>query len=114
MITEKVGQTYRNNQDIAESGHSALLIDGDIPRPAQPLGVESFIPTPIKFRGMPQARFWQMEESRIDFGKKDASTTSTLALLLAEFGLVYGNDWFVLPHPLAIRTICEINGLGDY
>lgn len=97
--------------DLAEKDHPVLRLDGDIPLPQQSLAVESFIPAPMRFRGMPQPRFWQMEENQLDFGKIDASTTSTLSLLLAEFGLVYGNDWFVLPHPLTINTLCEINGL---
>jgi hypothetical protein len=97
--------------DLADQQHPGLHIDGDIPLPPPPLAVESFIPAPMRFRGMPQPRFWQMEENQLDFGKIDASTTSTLSLLLAEFGLVYGNDWFVLPHPLTINTLCEINGL---
>src|SRR5258708_35900802 len=32
-------------------------------------------------------------------------------LLFAEFGLIYSNDWFMLPYPLAINTLCEIKGI---
>lgn len=34
-----------------------------------------------------------------NFGKIETSTTGLLHLLLAEFGLIYSNDWFMLPHP---------------
>jgi hypothetical protein len=31
--------------------------------------------------------------------------------MLAEFGLIYSNDWFMLPHPMDINTVCEIRGI---
>jgi hypothetical protein len=60
---------------------------------------------------MPHPRFWTMEEGRTDFGTIDTSTTGLLHLLFAEFGLVYGNDWFMLPYPLDVNSLCEIRGL---
>jgi hypothetical protein len=71
----------------------------------------SFIPAPVSFKGMPHPRFWAMEENQTDFGKIDTSTTGLLHLLFAEFGLVYSNDWFMLPYPLLINTLCEIKGI---
>jgi hypothetical protein len=71
----------------------------------------SFIPAPIKFKGMPLPRFWMMEDSQTDFGKIDTSVTGLLHLLLAEFGLIYSNDWFMLPYPLSINTVCEIKNI---
>jgi hypothetical protein len=71
----------------------------------------SFIPAPIAFKGMPNPRFWMMEEQRTDFGAINASTTGLLHLLLAEFGLIYSNDWFMLPYPMDINTLCEMKGI---
>jgi hypothetical protein len=59
---------------------------------------------------MPNQRFWEMEESQINFGKLNAKTTDHLLLMFAEFGLVYGNDWFVIPYRIGVNTLCEING----
>jgi hypothetical protein len=73
--------------------------------------VESFLPAPVRFKGQPQPRFWEMEESQTNFGKLDTSTTGLLHLLLAEFGLIYSNDWFMLPHPMEINTVCEVRGI---
>jgi hypothetical protein len=73
--------------------------------------VQTFIPTPLKFGGMPHPRLWQMEDRTTDFGKIDASPTALLNLLLAEYGLTYSNDWFILPYELDINTICEIKGI---
>jgi len=71
----------------------------------------SFIPSPIAFKGMPHPRFWTMEESMTDFGNIDTSVTGLLHLVLAEFGLIYSNDWFMLPYPLDINTLCELKGI---
>ena len=71
----------------------------------------SFIPAPITFKGMPNPRFWMMEENQTDFGKIDTSPTGLLHLMLAEFGLIYSNDWFMLPYPLEINTLCEIQDI---
>ena len=73
--------------------------------------VESFLPGPVRFKGQPQPRFWEMEETETDFGKIETSATGLLHLMLAEFGLIYSNDWFMLPHPMPVNTVCEIRGL---
>jgi hypothetical protein len=73
--------------------------------------MKSFLPAPVRFKGQPQPRFWEMEETQTDFGKIETSTTGLLHLMLAEFGLIYSNDWFMLPHPMPINTVCEIRGI---
>ncbi len=60
---------------------------------------------------MPNPRFWTMEENQTDFGKIDTTPTGLMHLLLAEFGLIYSNDWFMLPYTLDINTLCEIKGI---
>jgi len=71
----------------------------------------SFLPAPVAFKGMPHPRFWMMEEGQTDFGKIDTSPTGLLHLLLAEFGLIYSNDWFLLPYPLEVNNLCELKGI---
>jgi hypothetical protein len=84
--------------------------EGTIPTPVEER-VQTFIPTPLQYSGMPHPRYWQMEERRTDFGKLDASPTSLLNVLLAEYGLTYSNDWFILPYEMAVNTVCEVAGL---
>ncbi len=73
--------------------------------------VESFIPGTVRFKGQPQPRFWEMEESQTDFGKIETTTTGLLHMMLAEFALIYSNDWFMLPHPMNINTVCDVRGI---
>jgi len=73
--------------------------------------IASFIPSSVSFKGMPDSRFWAMEDNQTDFGKIDTSPTGLLHLLFAEFGLVCSNDWLMLPYPLTVNTLCEIKGI---
>jgi len=73
--------------------------------------LSSFIPTPIGFKGMPNPRFWQMEENQTDFGAINTSPTGLLHLVFAEFGLIYSNDWFMLPFPMPFNTVCGVEGI---
>ncbi len=70
----------------------------------------SYLPNNTTFKGMPSPRFWEMEDSQINFGKLNAKTTDHLLLLFAEFGLIYDNDWFVIPYKMPVNTLCEIKG----
>ena len=69
------------------------------------------IPAPVTFRGMPAARFWEFEDARVNFGAVDAGPADLARLLLIEFALAYGNDWFVIPVELEVGTLCRTNSL---
>lgn len=73
--------------------------------------VQTFIPTPLQYSGMPNPRFWQMEDSRVDLGKIQTGTSGLLSLLIAEYGLTYSNDWFILPYEMQTNTLCEVKGI---
>ena len=72
----------------------------------------SFLPVPITFDGMPNTRWWTFEEGRTNFGDIQPDTTDVNKLLLIEFGLVYANDWFLLPITVPAGTIASIKGLA--
>jgi len=69
------------------------------------------IPAPASFRGMPAARFWEFEDAQVNFGAVDAGPTDMLRLLLVEFALSYGNDWFVIPVELEVGSLYKTNSL---
>jgi hypothetical protein len=97
-----------------EAEPDAAPIPTDNPAPVLPPPVEppmSFLPTAATFKGMPNPRFWEMEDRQVNFGKLNAKTTDHLLLVFAEMGLVYGNDWFVIPYLMSVNTLCEIKGL---
>lgn len=95
-----------------DPGGAQITTDAPAPPPApeapKPI---SFLPAAATFKGMPNPRFWEMEDRQINFGNLNAKTTDQLLLLFAELGLIYGNDWFVIPYAMQVNTLCEIKGL---
>ncbi len=73
--------------------------------------VDNFIPSPVRYQGMPQPRYWEMEEGRVNFGKISMAPSNILSMAFAEFGLTYSNDWFWVPISLKINTLCQIDNL---
>lgn len=73
--------------------------------------IRSFIPTPIQFSGMPNTRWWTFEEGKTNFGDIKPDTTDINKLLLIEFGLIYANDWYLLPITLPAGTLMNIRGM---
>ena len=62
--------------------------------------------SPVTFRGMPARRFWEMEDASVDIGALSAGAEDLGRLLLREFALIYGNDWFQIP--LVVPIGCEV------
>jgi hypothetical protein len=61
-----------------------------------------FLPNHVVFRGMPDPRWWNFEDAVTDFGQLDAEHVDLAKLLVMEFALVYGNDWFSVPVPVTV------------
>ncbi|MEU5689950.1 hypothetical protein DEJ48_38920 [Streptomyces venezuelae] len=68
------------------------------------------IPTPVRFPGMPNARWWEFEDAT-NLGAVDAAPDDLGRLLLLEFALVYGNDFLYFPLDLDVGSLCWIDGL---
>jgi hypothetical protein len=64
--------------------------------------VFDFLPNHLTFRGMPDPRWWNFEDSVTDFGQLDTEHVDLAKLLVMEFAFVYGNDWFQVPVPVTV------------
>ena len=71
----------------------------------------NFLPNHVTFRGMPDPRWWNFEDAVTDFGQLDADHVDLAKLLVMEFALVYGNDWFSIPVPTPIGTLERVTTL---
>jgi hypothetical protein len=69
------------------------------------------IPTPVHYPGMPAARYWEFEDARVDFGAIAADAQQLAHLLLVEFALVGGDDWFVIPVDAPVGSLCRVRWL---
>jgi len=71
----------------------------------------NFFPNHITFRGVHDPRWWTFEDSVTDFGSLDAQQVDLAKLLVMEFALVYGNDWFSVPIPAPVGNLASISTL---
>ena len=71
----------------------------------------TLLAAPVSYRGMPADRFWEIEDSAIRFGGLQTGRTDLARLLLAEFALTYGNDWFVIPVDLPVGSVARVSTL---
>ncbi|MGF1599108.1 MAG: hypothetical protein ACFCVK_19670 [Acidimicrobiales bacterium] len=101
--------------DVAERHAEDRLVDAEgveiAPAPPSDRDPVATIPTPIEFGGMPNARWWEFEDRRTDFGGITAATTDIGTLLVTELAMAYGNDWSVLPIDLPVGSLTEVLGV---
>jgi hypothetical protein len=60
---------------------------------------------------MPASRWWEFEDGTTDFGSIAAGTADLARLLVAEFGLIYGDDWFVIPMEAKVGSLLRVDHL---
>jgi hypothetical protein len=93
----------RDSKGLGETGSTPIPPKTD---------TQSLIPTPVVYEGMPNTRWWAFEDRKTNFGDVKPDTTDLAKLLLIEFGLVYANDWFLIPYTAPEGSIIEIKGLA--
>jgi len=69
------------------------------------------LPSPLRFRGMPAARFWEFENRDVYFGGIDAAPEDLARLAVAGYATLYGDDWYGIPIRLPAGTLAQISAL---
>lgn len=105
---------YQGHIDWYSAETRTVAANGDGPAGAEnPSTIKRvMIPTPATFSGMPNTRFWQFEDGKTNFGDIRPDTTDIAKLLLMEFGLIYANDWFVVPFTLPVGGVARVDGIA--
>jgi hypothetical protein len=71
----------------------------------------AMLPTTLSFAGLPASRLWEFEDARVRFGSIGAAPADLARLLLVEFLLEYGNDFFGIPLDLPAGSVFEVSRL---
>lgn len=101
------------NLDIAPKKKSLKIIDSPpLSEKIENRETFSFFPVPLSFDGMPDTRWWRFEDGNVNFGDIKPDTQDISKLLFMEFGLVYANDWFIVPFTLDAGSIASVKGLS--
>ena len=73
--------------------------------------VLTVIPTEAAFAGMPNSRWWEMEDGTIDLGNLKASDTDIAKILVSQYALQYSSDWLAIPYDLPTGSFTEVEGI---
>jgi hypothetical protein len=60
---------------------------------------------------MPAHRHWEIEDFRVIFSGIEAGSTDIVRMLLTDFALIYGDDWFVVPNSVPVGSVVTIESL---
>ncbi|MFJ8579358.1 hypothetical protein [Micromonospora sp. NPDC093277] len=73
--------------------------------------VQTVLPTPAAYPGMPAPRWWEFEDARVDFGQVEAEPSDLARLLLVEYATVYSNDWYLAPLTVPVGSVLKIRSV---
>jgi hypothetical protein len=71
----------------------------------------TLLPRAVSFPGAPHNRWWEMEDSTIDLANLRPSATDPAHLVLAEFALLFSNDWLSFPLDLPAGSLNQISSV---
>ena len=57
----------------------------------------SLLPMPVRFAGMPDPRWWNFEDARFNWSDVDIDRRDLGRMLVVDFMLVQGTDWYLIP-----------------
>ena len=68
-------------------------------------------PQNLVFPSMPHKRLYAFEDRRVDLGNMEVDDTDFIRLMMVNFSMAAGNDWFVLPLEMELGELCWIKEL---
>jgi hypothetical protein len=71
----------------------------------------TLLPRAVSFPGAPRNRWWEMEDSTIDLANLRPSAADPAQLVLAEFALLFSNDWLSFPLDLPMGSLNQISSV---
>ena len=105
-LTRLSAPDYRNG----DCDWHNFLVDGNIQKTWPKTGSFDRTPTHIRIGGA-SLRWWGFEDATLNFGALDAAKPDLAKLLLMEFVLIYGDDWYSTPIPVPNGQLVAIDSL---
>jgi hypothetical protein len=69
------------------------------------------LPAPVRFTGMPDARFWAIEDETVSFGDLVGGPEDLVRAVVGGFAAVYSNDWIVMPCHLRAGSVARVTSV---
>jgi hypothetical protein len=81
------------------------VTDADTPR------ASTSIPAPVRYRGMPSRRYWDLEDGATSWAALDASPDDVARMLFVEFAIAFSDDWAIVPIAAPPASLVEVRSL---
>jgi hypothetical protein len=81
------------------------------PATAAVSAVVDVLAAPVVFPGMPNDRFWEIEDATVSLPSVQAAAEDLGRLAVVEFATAFGNDWYLVPVRVRFGTVTEIVSL---
>jgi hypothetical protein len=88
----------------------AVPVAGPVPVPVAAATV-SLLPTPVRFSGMPDPRWWNFEDARFNWSDVDTDRRDLARLIVIDFMLVQGTDWYMIPLGHEVGSVVSVDRL---
>jgi hypothetical protein len=69
------------------------------------------LPIHVRFRGMPNNRFWDFESNKTEYSNVTADISDAGRLLFLDFMLIHGVGWCIAPLDVPVGSICQVDSL---
>jgi len=70
---------------------------------------KKLFPINLSFPSMPNSRLFAFEDKRIDLGDMDIEADDLIRMMLIDFSLFSGSDWYTVPMEMEVGSLCWIN-----
>lgn len=105
--THLVAPDYRNGALDWHTFNAASEVKGEWSSP----GTITLTPKRVSVGGS-SMRWWAFEDAATDFGSIEVAKPDIARLLLMEFVLIYGDDWFVIPLTVTMPNLVKIKQMS--
>jgi hypothetical protein len=102
---------YAFNLELNTDGNALAVTGSSAEAALVKTDILTVIPSEARFAGMPNSRWWEFEDGSTDLGNITAETTNLAKILLAQFALMYSNDWFIVPYSVPAGAVSEVKGI---
>jgi hypothetical protein len=102
---------YAFNLELNNDDNDLFTTDANAEADLVKTEILTVIPSEARFGGMPNSRWWEFEDGSTDLGNITAETTNLAKILLAQFALMYSNDWFIVPYSVPVGAVSEVKGI---
>lgn len=73
--------------------------------------IKEYLPTKLRYGGMPAERFWEIEDYKVDFTNINASKSDITKIVVSEYASLYSNDWLVSPLELSYGVVGTVKSI---